>query len=168
MAAVGATIRACAAFSRQSGYALTAMMMLDSFDALLQAAREEPEPQRFLLVFVKTALPDDADEAQVTRFEAGQGGGLVPVMYVDKGENELADFTGLAAEAQQASKTWGEHMAADWDMVLVGCMAGLGGREPTSADAEEPLKHIVRTIHAGGSLNHLAAFDRRGNPVRFE
>lgn len=142
--------------------------MLDSFDALVRAAHEEPEPQRFLLVFARTVLPEDSDETQIQRFEAGQGGGLVPVMYVDKDQDELIDFSSLVAEAQQTSEVWGEHMAGDWDKVIVGCLAGRHSQKPTSGEAEEPLKYMVKTIQAGGSLGHLAAFDRQGNPIRFE
>ncbi|HLQ85421.1 MAG TPA: hypothetical protein VK110_04645, partial [Salinisphaeraceae bacterium] len=130
---------------------MSSTLLLDSFDGLLQAAREQPEPQRFLLVFVKTVLPEDADETQKQRFESGRGGGLVPVMYVDKGEDELTDFAALVAEARKTSEVWGEHMSGDWDMVVVGCMSGLGGRAPTPEDAEEPLKTMVRMIHTGGS-----------------
>ena len=35
-------------------------------------------------------LPDDATPAQRARFEAGQGGALVPLMCVDKTPQELA------------------------------------------------------------------------------
>src|SRR5699024_7628349 len=151
-----------------TGETMTATTMLDSFDALLQAAHEQPEPQRLLLVFVKTVLPEDADEAQSRRFESGQGGGLVPVMYVDKDEDEIEDFAGLLQEAEATGAHWGQHMTATWDMVIVGCLGGLADRKPTAEDAEEPLTQIIRTIHYGGSLAHLAAFDRQGHPVRFE
>lgn len=136
------------------------MIMLDSFDTLLQAAREQPERQRFLLVFVKTVLPEDATGKEAQRFESGLGGGLVPVMCVDKAEDELDDFASLVSESRQMSEAW--------DMVLVGCMAGHNGRQPTSAEAEEPLNNIVNAIRVGSSLKHLAAFDRRGEPLRFE
>jgi len=135
------------------------MNPIDSFDALLEAARREPEPQRLLMVFVKAVLPEDADEEQIHRFEAGDGGGLVPVMYVDKAEDELTSFADLAEESRQ--------MSEDWQMVLVACLSGRDGRAPSPDDAEEPLKLIVRSIHAGGDLSHLAAFDRDGDPVRF-
>lgn len=136
------------------------MTPLDSFDALLHAASEQPERQRFLLVFARTVLPEDATGAQAQRFETGQGGGLVPVMCVDKDEAELGGFDALVAEAEQ--------MGANWDMVLVGCMSGRGGEDPAPESVDEALKHIVETIRAGGALSHLAAFDRNGAPVRFE
>lgn len=147
---------------------MTQTTELDSFDALLRAAREQPEQQRLLLVFVRTVLPEDADDRETERFESGLGGGLVPVMYVDKGADEIRDFAGLIEESEEASNAWGKHMTEDWDKVLVGCLGGRYGMEPTSEDAREPLKGIIRTIHRGGSLQHLAAFDRQGHPVRFE
>jgi len=135
------------------------MVEIDSFDSLLEAARAEPEPQRLLMVFVRTVLPEDADERQRQDFEAGNGGGLVPVMYVDKAEDELTGFDDLLEESRQLSE--------DWHLVLVGCLAGREGRAPTPEDAEEPLKTIIRNIHAGGDLGYLLAFDRVGDPVRF-
>lgn len=145
------------------------MQEIDSFDALVQAARMQPEGQRFLMVFVKTILPEAVNQAQVARFEAGMGGALVPVMYVDKGRYEVTDFDSLAAEAGQSGKTLGKHdVSSEWDMVIVGCLGGYGGREPTSAEAEQPLQNLLHAIRAGRSLMHLAAFDRKGHPVSFQ
>lgn len=135
------------------------MVEIDSFDTLLEAARAEPEPQRLLMVFVKTVLPDDADEAQRRNYEAGRGGGLVPVMYVDKTEEEMTGFADLVEESRALSD--------EWHIVLVGCLAGRNGRSPSPEDAEEPLKGIIRNIHAGGDLSGLIAFDRDGYPIRF-
>ncbi len=59
-------------------------MTISSFDDLLQAARAQPEPQRLLFVFAGVELPDDPTANQRQRFEAGQGGALVPLMCVDK------------------------------------------------------------------------------------
>jgi|AntDeeMetagen134_2_1112570.scaffolds.fasta_scaffold20384_1 hypothetical protein len=136
------------------------MTEIDSFEALLQAAREQPQPQRLLFVFVQTVLPKDADAAQAQRFEAGHGGGLTPVMYVDKHEDELTDFAGLVEESRQMTETW--------DIVLIGCMSGSSGLAPTPEAADEPIKTMVRTIHTGGNLGQFASFDRQGCPVLFE
>jgi len=136
------------------------LVEIDSFDALLQAAHEQPDPQRFLLVFVKRVLPRDADEDQIERYEAGLGGGLTPVMYVDKPLEELTSFEDLADESG--------YMGAKWDMVIVGCLAGAHGHMPTTAEAEEPIQNMIRTIHTGGNLGQFATFDREGLPVLFK
>ncbi len=143
------------------------MMLLDSFDALLQAANEQPEGQRFLLVFVRIDLPGGANPTQVDRFKQGMGGALVPVLYADKGCAEIENFESLVAEAEQTGEHLGKGMDTHWDMVIVGCLGGYGAREPTSLEAQLPLDDMVRTIRRGGSLMHLAAFDRDGTPVQF-
>lgn len=144
------------------------MMMLESFEGLLQAAREQPEGQRFLFVFVRKTLPDGANAAQIQGFEAGHGGALVPVMYVDKGLGELSDFNALVEEAHGTGETLGKDgVDSGWDMMIVGCLGGYGEREPTPEEAEKPLNDLLRTIRTGGSLMHLVAFDREGHPVSF-
>lgn len=144
------------------------MMMLDSFAGLLTAARQQPEGQRLLMVFVRKVLHEGANPAQQARFAAGLGGALVPVLYVDKGVTEVADFAALVAEAEHTGRLLGKGEPDDWDMVIVGCLGGYGAREPTSTEAEVALNNLLRTIRTGGSLMHLAAFDRDGDPVRFQ
>ncbi|MEO8923737.1 MAG: ribonucleotide reductase subunit alpha, partial [Caldimonas sp.] len=39
-------------------------MSISSFDDLLRAAREQPEPQRLLFVFAGAELPDDSSAVQ--------------------------------------------------------------------------------------------------------
>lgn len=143
-------------------------MQLNSFEALHWAARQQSEGQRFLLVFVRKALPEDANRAQTERFEAGMGGALVPVMYADKALHEVDDFASLVAEAERSGKILGKGQGADWDMVIVGCLGGYGEREPSSKEAEQPLKDLVRCIRSGGSLMHLIGFDRDGISVNFQ
>ena len=136
------------------------MIEITGFQSLLQAAHEQAQPQRLLFVFVKTALPEDASEAETKRYHEGRGGGLVPVMVVDKAPAEIADFETLAEEARE--------MGEDWHMMLVGALAGRGGRKPAQSDVDEALNSIVQAIHAGGDLSHLLAFDRAGDPLRFD
>lgn len=142
-------------------------MMLDSFDALLQAAHAQPEGQRLLLVFVKVALPDGVNQAQRDRYERGEGGALVPVMYADKGLDEIENFRSLMVEAENTARHLGTGEDRDWDLVVVGCLGGFGEREPTSAEAQSPLDEMLRIIRFGGSLAHLVGFDREGTPVSF-
>lgn len=135
------------------------MTEITDFDSFLQAVRESDEAQRLLFVFVKTALPEDATEAERARFEAGQGGGLLPKMYVDKAPEELSDFGTLAEESGQ--------LDPDWHIVLAAALVGPDGRQPSQAEVDETFNGIIRTIHAGGDLSRLLAFDREGDPVVF-
>ena len=131
-------------------------MNISSFDDLLQAARQQAEPQRLLFVFASADLPDDSTPAQRASFEAGQGGALVPVMCVDKAPNEVESFVDLVTQASE--------FGPRWTMVFVAAMSGVAGRAPTSEAAEKPLQRMVEGIKAG-SLGSYIPFDIHGQPV---
>lgn len=131
-------------------------MSLESFDDLLRAAREQPEPQRLLFVFAHAELPDDATPQQRAEFAQGHGGALAPLMCADKTPEELPDFATLVAESEQFGQPWA--------IVFVAGMPGRGGVVPTSAQAEAPLQKMVDNIKAG-SLGSYVPFDRQGRPV---
>lgn len=133
-------------------------MNIASFDDLLRAARQQPLPQRMLFVFAEAELPADSTAEQRARFDAGQGGALVPLMCVDKSLDELSTFAALADESRQFGKAWA--------MVFVAGLAGHGGHPPTSKDAEAPLQKMVDSIKVG-SVSAFLAFDRNGQPALF-
>lgn len=134
------------------------MTEIVDFDSFLEIAQSSDEPQRLLFVFLKTALPEDATDDEKRRFEEGRGGGLVPVMYVDKQPGELASFGGLVEESRA--------MGEDWQMVLAAAL--VGEQEPPDDDSvESAFSRIIQTVHAGGDLSGLLAFDREGDPVIF-
>lgn len=135
------------------------MTEITDLDSFLQIANAGDEPQRLLFVFVKVALPEDATEAERRRYEEGMGGGLMPVMYVDKGPGEIGDFAALMEE----SRAMGEH----WDMVLAAALVGPDGRQPSQAEVDQAFNGIIQNVHAGGDLSNLLAFDREGDPVIF-
>jgi hypothetical protein len=68
-------------------------MNISSFEDLLHAARQQPEPQRLLFVFADVELPDDSTAEQRARFQAGEGGTFVPLMSVS---HASSDATGLS------------------------------------------------------------------------
>lgn len=133
-------------------------MDISSFDDLLKAALAQPEPQRLLLVFAVAELPEDSSPEERARFEAGEGGALVPRMCVDKLPGEVGSFAALVEEARQTG--------CDWAMVFAASLPGRGGRAPTSEEAGPVLERMVASIKSG-SFGAYLPFDRQGDPVRF-
>lgn len=134
-------------------------MHIASFQDLLHAARQQPEPQRLLFVFTSADLPGDATPEQRARFQAGQGGTLTPLMCVDKSPAELSSFDALREESRQAGPAW--------DIVFVAALSGTAGRSPTSADAEAPLRRMVESIQSG-RVSGFMPFDIQGQTVHFD
>ena len=133
-------------------------MTISSFDDLLRAARQQAEPQRLLFVFCAAGAPDDATAEQRTRFQAGQGGTLTPLMCVDKAPDALASFGALLEEARSFGQAW--------DIVFAAAMSGTAGRPPTPEQAQAPLQRMVASIKAG-SIGSFLPFDTAGMPVQF-
>ena len=134
-------------------------MTIASFNDLLSAANEQPEPQRLLFVFATAGVDADATAERKARFEAGQGGTLTPLMCVDKLPSELASFDALLEESREFDQAW--------DMVFVAALPGSGGASPTSEQAEAPLQRMVDAIKSG-SIGGFIPFDAQGSPVQFK
>ncbi|GGC60325.1 ribonucleotide reductase subunit alpha [Marinobacter halophilus] len=130
--------------------------MITSYQELVQASQQEHEPQRFLFVFCKAELPDDASAGEKSAFERGEGGALTPVICVDKTPKEAPEFNVLAEESRSTGQ--------DWDMVFVAAMSGRGGTEPSSDEAQQPLTMMVESIRMGHIGNYLP-LDRSGQAV---
>ncbi len=131
-------------------------MNISSFDDLLNAARQQDEPQRLLFVFAGAELPDDSTAAQRASFQAGQGGALVPLMCVDKTPEEIVNFADLVRESSE--------FGPQWSIVFTAAMSGSAGLAPSSESAEKPLQRMVESIKAG-TLGSYIPFDRQGQPV---
>lgn len=125
-------------------------MNIATFDDLLAAARQQPEPQRLLFVFAGAELPEGSSPAERARFEAGQGGALAPLMCVDKRPDEVVSFAALAEESRQ--------FGPPWALVFVAAMAD--GR-----DAEAPLQRMVEDVKRGAIGNYIP-FNTEGEAVR--
>lgn len=133
-------------------------MNISSFEDLLAAARQQSEPQRLLFVFTGAELADDSSAEQRARFQAAQGGALVPLMSVHKTPDEIESFSALEAESRQFAK--------DWVIVFVAGLSGRDGVAPSSADATQPLERMMASIKSG-QLAGFIPFDRQGQPVLF-
>lgn len=133
-------------------------MNITSFADLLNAAQQQPEPQRLLFVFTAAELPEDASTEERERFASGDGGALKPVMTVDKLPAEVVSFDVLREESKGTR--------AHWDIVFVASLSGRAGITPNSDEASQPLQMMVQAIHTGGVGNFLA-FSRDGDLVQF-
>lgn len=131
-------------------------MSISSFEELLRAAREQPQPQRLLFVFAAAALPDDCTPEQRADYRAGQGGALIPLMSVDKRPDDLSTFAALVEESRQ--------FGSDWAIVFVASLSGRDGRAPSSADADRSLQRMIESIQAG-AITSFMPFNRLGEPV---
>ncbi|MGP1666276.1 MAG: ribonucleotide reductase subunit alpha [Rhodanobacter sp.] len=133
-------------------------MTLASFQDLLDASRQQPQPQRLLFAFTQIELPEAATEAQRTRVSASEGGNLSPSLCVDKAPEEVASFAALVQE----SMATGQH----WDIVFVASLSGRAGVAPSADEAVQPLRFMVNAIN-NGRVSEFAAFDREGHVLQF-
>ncbi|OZB45253.1 MAG: hypothetical protein B7X31_01040 [Thiomonas sp. 13-66-29] len=131
-------------------------MDIQTFDDLLVLSRRQTKPQHLLFVFVGATLPENASGEQRAEFNAGNGGELEPVMVVDKGPDELADFQTLIEEAAR--------FGPPWSLVFASSVSWHDGLPPTSEETEASLQHMVDSIR-NGSFEGMLPFDRNGDPV---
>ena len=132
-------------------------MDITTFDDLLLAARQQPEPQRLLLVFAGASLPPAANAAQRAAFDAGEGGELAPLMCVDKDPMALASFAELAAEA--------ESLGPRWALVFAAALAGRAPLPPSDSQVDAALQQMIEAVRAGKVARYLV-FDRQGGAVQ--
>ncbi|MBV2182497.1 ribonucleotide reductase subunit alpha [Castellaniella sp. MT123] len=133
-------------------------MEITCFDDLLQAARQQPEPQRLLFVFASSGVPDDATAAQKDSHARGEGGELAPILCVDKTPAELIDFATLVQESQRTGQ--------DWQVVFVAAMADQSAYLPDNKDVDLAFQRMTQMIKYG-TIGSLLAFDRDGDPLIF-
>lgn len=134
-------------------------MPLQHFEDLLSAARDEPRPQRLLLVFTAKELPDDATAGQRASFEGGAAGVLAPVFYVDKPVSGLQTFDALCAEAGLMEKVW--------DIVFIGAIDDHYDDSSRTHAAPTELERMLDDVKSGRIAPYLAA-DRAGYFVRLQ
>ena len=137
-------------------------MQIRTFDDLLASARQQPDAQRLLFVFAVSELPEDATDEQRTRFQAGLGSALTPLMEVDRLPDELQDFEQLISESLEFARgTPAEH----WSIVFCAALGGSGDTPPGREDADQPLRNMTNSIRMG-QISRFIAFDRMGHFVR--
>lgn len=132
---------------------------MQHFDDFLQLSRQQPEPQRLLLVFARAELPRDASAGERAAFERGEGGALAPIVCVDKRPEEIASFAELQRESQQATP--------HWDVLFVAAIDGRGGHAPNADEAVQPLRMMLEQIK-GGRIGQFLAVAADGRLLRLQ
>ena len=127
-------------------------MNIEHFNDLLAMARDQPEPQRLLMVFATAECEPDATPAQRAAHAAGEGGVLRPLMCVDKDPAELADFDALAAEAR--------HAGPAWQLMFTAALAG----RTTASEVGRMLELLVKRVEAG-EFGGMLPFNPAGEVV---
>ncbi len=135
------------------------MIEITDYQSLLAVGKLQDQPQRFLFVFLQASLPNEHNDEDKVRFNSGLGGELQAIMCVDKDLAELTDFASLITESKQ--------MQQQWDIVLIACLAGVNGKQPSSDQAEASLKMMVQTVQNGGDLSKYLALDKQGDLLQF-
>jgi hypothetical protein len=129
------------------------------FTAMLEVARQQPEPAKYLFVFLDAALPEEHTPEEAFLFSQGQGGQLLPVMNLAKDLDELTTFADLINDIPQKEQSW--------QIVLVACVSGENGKLPSDAEVDGPLQVLEHTIRIGGDISSYVAFDQDGEHIQF-
>jgi hypothetical protein len=132
---------------------------MQTFDDFLAIARQQPEPQRLLLVFARAELAADATPSRRDAFAQGEGGELAPAVCVDRTPEEIGSFDALRRESAQAIDRW--------DILFVSALDGRGGHAPNPDEAVQPLRMMVEQIK-GGRIARMLAVDRDGRLVALQ
>jgi len=123
-------------------------MKLD-FNHLLTKTKEQPEPQRLLMLFANAQVEKSTNE--------NMNGSITPVMCVDKLPEELNSFSDLIEEADGISK--------DWNFIFFASLAGDKGQAPTTEEADPYLNKMTNDVASGADLSRYVVFDRNENPI---
>jgi hypothetical protein len=126
---------------------------------MLEVARQQPEPAKYLFVFLDAVLPEEHTPEEAFLFAQGQGGQLLPVMNMAKDLDELTTFAALLNEVPDKEQ--------NWQVVLVACVSGENGKLPSNEEVDGPLQVLEHTIRIGGDISAYVAFDQDGEHIQF-
>lgn len=132
---------------------------IETFDDLVAAAADEPEPSKLLVVLVGVE-PVHHRRPDGTMVAAENEGSLTPMMVRDlplSPDLRLDDMVAAADETAQP-----------WRFLMLAVLAGRDGRAPGRDECETHLKRMAKAILTGGDLSRFACFDREGRPIFIE
>lgn len=135
-------------------------MDITDFASLLTVARQQPDPQKLLFLFLEKSISDDNKANKQTSFNAGTGGELSPVMTLEKSLDDLTTFQDLVAESREQKR--------DWHIVLVAALGGKNGELPDTETAFKNLDNMIKTVESGGNISKYLAFQINGDLISFQ
>lgn len=135
-------------------------MDITDFASLLTVARQQPEPQTLLFLFLEKSLSDENKDKKLQSFNASRGGELTPVMTLEKPLDELTSFIDLVAESLDQKR--------NWHVVLIAALSGSNGIQPNTSIAGHHLDNMIKTVENGGNLSKYLALDLDGNAIVFQ
>ena len=129
--------------------------MSGEFSKLIEAAKQQEQPQRLLMLFAKAEGNKKKGKNAVN-----ETGTVTPLMCVDKLPEELESFDALIKEADGISE--------DWNFVLIAGLGGSDGVAPPTEAAEPYLNQMANDVMMGQDLTGYTILDRQQNPVLLE
>jgi len=126
--------------------------MSGEFSKLIEAAKQQEQPQRLLMLFAKAEGNKKKGKNAVN-----ETGTVTPLMCVDKLPEELESFDALIKEADGISE--------DWNFVLIAGLGGSDGVAPPTEAAEPYLNQMANDVMMGQDLTGYTILDRQQNPV---
>ncbi len=129
--------------------------MSGEFSKLIEAAKQQEQPQRLLMLFAKAEGNKKKGKNAVN-----ETGTVTPLMCVDKLPEELGSFDALIKEADGISE--------DWNFVLIAGLGGSDGVAPPTEAAEPYLNQMANDVMMGQDLAGYTILDRQQNPVLLE
>jgi len=126
--------------------------MSGEFSKLIEAAKQQEQPQRLLMLFAKAEGNKKKGKNAVN-----ETGTVTPLMCVDKLPEELESFDALIKEADGISE--------DWNFVLIAGLGGNDGVAPPTEAAEPYLNQMANAVMMGQDLTGYTILDRQQNPV---
>ncbi len=129
--------------------------MSGEFSKLIEAAKQQEQPQRLLMLFAKAEGNKKKGKNAVN-----ETGTVTPLMCVDKLPEELGSFDALIKEADGISE--------DWNFVLIAGLGGSDGIAPPTEAAEPYLNQMANDVMMGQDLTGYTILDRQQNPVLLE
>ncbi len=130
------------------------MLDITSFNSLITIAKQQEQPQKFLVAFLEIYLPSHHNVSQAKDYLAGKGGVLNPIQLIEKNPNNLDNLITLANETLKEQK--------NWKIALIGCLSGVNGTLPNSQVTKKHKDTMIHKIKSGSDLSKYFAFNKHG------